>query len=1009
MIYRSISMYKMAGIKLQTFITCLLLAPACMLYATNLTSITENFDTISQYEKYEATFTLNRIYTNPFDTDEVEINAIITRPDFSTVQVPAFYYRYYQVSGSNPETYSNPGPEQWKFRFAPRRPGVYTYTITVIDIDGTQTIYTGGSFTCTPGNGKGFIRINSKDNLTFIYDDGSPRINIGHNVAWATDNWKGATAYDHYFSEMSNVGENWVRIWMTPWTSDGGLILEWRDNAYFEGVGQLSMQTAQRWDTVVDMAEQYGIAVQPAFQYHGQFSTRVNPNWDDNPYNIVHASDGGFLTNPEEFFTNAEAKRLTKNKYRYIIARWGYSPAIFAWELWNEVQYTGSDTYNWWMAGYVDDVVAWHDEMASYIKSIDPHAHPVTTSDYYHFVTPLFELESIDIVQEHFYDSPTIDGIKKMVAPLMERFKKPVIVGEFGNHTSDALQNRLLMRNGNWAGFMVAQSAHQWWWDDIDPGGWYEDFQPLSIFAQDTDVSGMSILPRAVPGNESIIAEPLMEGFYDDPNEGLHCFQVDDRFTGMAFLSIYLHAPWSQYKSNPYFHVEMPGDGNFILHVRNVSNNPNNRIEIAIDQTSVYNQTQPQAGQNYEINIPITAGPHIVQIVNQGQDWVEIRKYEFRPDTASYVVDSLGLVDARKAYAWIYDIDSQEFRTHHGIITGQTLTVNGLEDGWYNVDFYLTLAPGGIAVGTSAPSIGSVLTCPVPAFERAVAVKITDVMDFENLVTLASQWLQTGQQLQSDYCRNEQVDLDDFGFLAAFWQDFHDFIIPPIVTSAGKDQTFLLPGGVGSTDPIQMDPIVSAIGDLIHTWTLVYTGSADPVPMIGDICSDPSVRNPDFTFSEPGIYELTLTVENVQSQSDSATVRIEIVPYLTIHEAEDADLSELIGGTSGVYSDPSASNNQYVLIDWVDQPVIIWHINAPSSGTYDLYVRSKGVCSYDGRGDHLKVNDGPLQFYAFGDTPDNQWTLFGPIPITLNVGENTIRIIRSWGGVLYDYIDLPDL
>ncbi|MBN1766003.1 MAG: DUF5060 domain-containing protein [Sedimentisphaerales bacterium] len=977
---------------------------ACSIQATVLNSINENTDTPGQYEKYEATFTLSRTYTNPFDTDEVEVNATITQPDMSTVDVPAFYCRLYQVSGSNPETYSNPGPEEWKFRFAPARIGSYAYTITVIDIDGTQTVYTGGDFTCSSGTGKGFVRINSGDNLTFIYDNGTPRINRGHNVAWANDGWYGATGYEHYYSEMSTYGENWIRIWMCPWSGDGGLILEWRNHTYFDGVGRLSQQVAQRLDTVVDQAEQYGIAIQLTLQYHGAFSTRVNPNWDDNPYNIVHSSDGGFLTNPEEFFTDSEAKRLTKNKYRYIIARWGYSPAIFAWELWNEVQYTGSDDRNWWTADYRDEVVAWHDEMATYIKSIDPHAHPVTTSDYYQLSTPLYELANIDIVQEHFYDSPTVDVMKNVIRPLMERFNKPVIVGEFGNITYDAFNDRLLMHNGNWAGFMLGQSAHQWWWDEIDPGDWYEDFGPLAIFTEDEDVSGMMVLGRAVTENESILAVPLMEGFADIPIYELDCYQEDDRFTGMAYLSIYLHAGWSSNKSNPIFHVDMPEEGHFILHVKQVSDNPNNVIEITIDSSPVYNQTQPQNGSDYEISVPIAAGPHTVQVLNEGQDWIEIRKYEFRPDTISYV-DSLGLVDDERAYVWIYDDDSQEQRTHHGEITGETLTINGLEDGWYNLDFYLTRPPGGAALGSAAQSIGGVLTAPMPGFERDVALKVTKALDTstQTLVTFVSQWLQTGEDLESDYDGSNKVDLADFAILSASWLDLQDYMITPIVVSAGENQTVLLP-----SDPITMDPEVNAIGDLTHAWTMVYTGSASPAPTINDICSEPSTRNPEFTFSEAGTYDLTLTVENALLLSDNATSHVEVVTYMTRFEAEDADLSQLVGGNSGVYSDILASNGYYALIDWVDEPRIIWHINASSAGTYHIYVQSQGACCYEaGRGDYLKVNNGSNQFHAFGST--EVWTLFGPYSINLNAGDNTIQIIRSWGGVRYDFIEIPDL
>lgn len=979
----------------------------CLTYATTLTSITENADSISQYEKCEVTFTLSRTYINPFEPDEVEINAILICPDLSILEVPAFYYRLYQVSGSNPETYSNPGPEQWKFRFAPSQPGAYTYTITVIDIDGTQTVYTGGNFTCVSGDGRGSIRINPEDNLTFVYDNGSPRINIGHNVGWANNGWAGADGYAHYFSEMSDVGENWVRIWMCPWSGDGGLILEWTDHAYFSSIGHLSMQTAQRLDTVIQQAEQNGITIQLTLQYHGSFSTRVNPNWDSNPYNIINPSYGGFLTNPEEFFTNSRARYLTKNKYRYIIARWGYSSAIFAWELWNEVQFTGSDDRNWWTSGYIDEVVAWHDEMATYIKSIDPHEHPVTTSDYYQLSTPLYELDSIDIVQEHFYESPTIDVAKKMIRPLMERFQKPVIAGEFGNISNQPDQDRLLIRNGSWAGLMNGQSAHAWWWDMIDPWGWYEDFKPLSIFAQGENLCNMNELSRAVPGNESILAEPLMEGFNDVPVEGLHCYQTDDRFSGMAWLSAYLHAPWNPRKSNPYFHVELPEDGQLILYVQKVSAASGSMLQITIDGSPVYNQSQPSGGENYQISVPITAGPHIVQVLNTGSDWIRISKYEFRPETTSFV-DSVGLMNPKRALLWIYDINSQEQQAHNGWITGQTLTIHSLDDGWYNLDYFLTRPPGGPAFGTSAYSSGGTLTSPLPAFERDVALKVTEVMDFENLVRMASEWLQTGPDLESDLTQNERVDSEDFAILSGSWLLFHDYLNPPIVVSAGQDQTLILPGS-GSTDPIYLNPFVNAVVDLTYAWSLVYSGPADPAPTLNEICSDPADPNSPFTFSQAGIYTITLTVHDIRMQSDSNSVQINVLDYPIRFQAEDADLSQLIGGNSGVYNDLLADNGQYCLIDWSDTPRIIWHITAPAAGTYHLYVRSQGVCCYSGRGDYYKINNGSNQFYAFGDTPDGQWTIFGPFTITLNAGDNTIQIIRSWGGVCYDYIEIPDL
>ncbi|MCZ0212168.1 hypothetical protein OZK63_43170, partial [Streptomyces sp. UMAF16] len=66
--------------------------------------------------------------------------------------------------------------------------------------------------------------------------------------------------------------------------------------------------------------------------HHGQVSTTVNPEWNNNPYNIAN---GGPCNNTWDFFSNSTAKNLFKNRMRYIIARYGYSNTIMSWELFN--------------------------------------------------------------------------------------------------------------------------------------------------------------------------------------------------------------------------------------------------------------------------------------------------------------------------------------------------------------------------------------------------------------------------------------------------------------------------------------------------------------------------------------------------------------------------------------------------------------------------------------------------------------------------------------------------
>ena len=68
--------------------------------AATITSISQNASTIGKYEKFEMTFTLSESYSNPFDTDVVDIMATVTLPDSNIVEVPAFYYLEYDENAS---------------------------------------------------------------------------------------------------------------------------------------------------------------------------------------------------------------------------------------------------------------------------------------------------------------------------------------------------------------------------------------------------------------------------------------------------------------------------------------------------------------------------------------------------------------------------------------------------------------------------------------------------------------------------------------------------------------------------------------------------------------------------------------------------------------------------------------------------------------------------------------------------------------------------------------------
>jgi hypothetical protein len=757
-------------------------ASASISLAVQISSISGN-PTVGRFEKYEAAFTLDMVYSNPFDPDIVDIRAEITGPDEVVCEVPAFFYRDYEVYDVNPERYRNPGPEQWMFRFSPSEAGPYSYDIVVYE-NGAMALREeqAGMFECIDSANKGFIRRDGLDPACLRYDNGQPYLPIGHNVCWTSN---GLGTFESNFQQMGVVGENWTRVWMTHFYNCS--ILEWRSDysSYYQNLGRYSLQIAQRLDAMVEAAEQQGIGLQLVLQHHGQFSSTVNPNWDENPYNIANAAYGGFLSHPEDFFTDAQARKLTRNKYRYIIARWGYSPAILAWELWNEVQFTDGWSLN------RDSVIAWHQEMADYIRSIDSHRHLITTSSNESGFASIWNHDTIDVVQVHHYGTPVIEPFKTATLELAQTYHKPVIIGEFGAGSVNGMNSEtsipdlpepyktqmlegLVLHNGIWSAFFAKGSAHLWWWDTyIEAYGMYDIFAPLAIYAEGEDLAGMQPAPRAVQGFPSYWANPQVGDFFYMPTQKEFTL-TGDIFLGMDKLGRYLHGGWqSARKTDPTFHLTMPEAGRLVLHVKEVSSYGSNSLRVRVNGAEVFSSGYAAGANNFTVSVGLTAGTQSVQVENTGQDWFDIASYEFAPN-GDYLLNSTGLMSSDKALFWIYDINSQYGQVPSGVFSGEPMTVKGLSDGLYQVDFYHTRAGGGRFLRQHQASEAGQLSCTIPDFEYDIAVKVAPacVVDLPLLEIMAEEWMFTGAGMRSDYIEDRKINYLDFQELSAHWLDF---------------------------------------------------------------------------------------------------------------------------------------------------------------------------------------------------------------------------------------------
>ena len=450
-------------------------------------SLDASASTVRQFEKFELRVDFEGAYGDFFDPSELDITAHFINPEGDHVRAHGYLHEFTDGKAAAPLT-------QWLVRLSPDVLGRWEYCLNIRTREG-ETRSDSRVFYCRepesspprpmptsglgatpapepPPSAAGFIRRSKIDGHYFEFDGGEFFYPLGQNVCWATD-------YEPYFQKMAASGENFARIWMCPWH----LPLELPSQ-----VGHYSLESAKGLDRVIALAEQYGIYLQIVIEYHGMLR---DDSWGENPYN---QANGGPCKWPQDFFVDAEAKRLFKQRLRYIASRWAYCPHVFAWELFNEADLTKH--YD------PSHVVRWHAEMGRYLKSVDPHRHMVTTSSYSdHFAEELWKQWPLDFAQAHRY-TPDVVRFVTDTAMANEDLHKPFFIGEFGRGWTADVDQRdadgAHLHAGIWAAFMTpsAGNAMVWWWDTyVDAQNHYRHYLPLAAFAKGEDRRRMNYEP----------------------------------------------------------------------------------------------------------------------------------------------------------------------------------------------------------------------------------------------------------------------------------------------------------------------------------------------------------------------------------------------------------------------------------------------------------------------------------------------------------------------------------
>lgn len=710
-----------------------------------INSVSSTKKEASRYEMIEFILDLSATYNNPFDPDDINIQAEIKTPGNQTVKIPAFFYQdFLRKLENNREVLSPKSRGDWRVRFTPWVAGDHQLIVHARDRNG-EVKSNPINFAVTESAKEGFIRISKRDKKFFEFDSGKPFYPIGANTCWGGS--RGTYDYDEWFKRFSENGCNFGRLWLSPhWTT---FALE-RPGKPEEGkgLGLFDLANAWRIDYVMQLGQTYGINLKLCIDSYNILRKKdAYPEWERTPHN---AKNGGILNEPTDFWTNPQMEKLYKNKLRYLVARYGAYANLFAWEFWNEVDIT---------TGFNREIVRdWHQKMAKFLKEIDPYKHLITTSYANSRGEPTIDLlPELDFVQTHHYGSPDLVLTIERYHKLKAAYGKPHYVGEIGADSGGPRAkddpNGYQIHDPMWASIALGCSgvAQSWWWDNlIYQNNLYHLYKPVAEFLKNIDFPGENFKSfnfqvhwqktPIPPQRYDLVFEggPVSwgESEYNKPRTVI--INRNGVVSGAPVAGI-LHGTVNHPKlHNPVtFETSLPWETTFEINVGGVSGYGGASLEVILNDKKVLEkqfvdddnstETINKYAGIYKIIVP--AGKNKILVRNTGKDWVMVNfKFQNAIEKNTPPLLFWGIAGNKTAIAWIRN----EFATWQNIcvkkqkiepIEPTFLISDKLKPGKYQVEFWDTWGKSETKIETIEVKPGSEVKIPLPAIEHDLAIK----------------------------------------------------------------------------------------------------------------------------------------------------------------------------------------------------------------------------------------------------------------------------------------------
>ena len=353
---------------------------------------------------------------------------------------------------------------------------------------------------------------------------------VGQNAPWPRDFGEGTGPYNGSYAinpvnagahvefeetmeGYQQAGLNYFRLLLNPACLD----------IEFEKVGNYTDRLNYGWeiDNIVEKAEELDLYIHFNMLVHYAFenvSSGGYLNWDWGQEYVAYGypvSEGsyGYRTKfnlgnnePEAFFYHPGCRKFYKQKLRYLISRYGYSPHIALFELMSEITNTGghNDILNLIGSQGQDSLVTvhvsssyddspqyrlniadWHKEMAQYIKDTLNHKEHLVSVSYGKLpIAPdySYAIPEVDVISYNRYSDILGGKYQRYVFEadsLFNLFQKPYFHSETGPTTEFGCDNGVTYRKEAWMAAFTGVAGFNMWNGYFGANQYYDDWEQL--------------------------------------------------------------------------------------------------------------------------------------------------------------------------------------------------------------------------------------------------------------------------------------------------------------------------------------------------------------------------------------------------------------------------------------------------------------------------------------------------------------------------------------------------